>query len=486
MAIHASVSRHCTRAYLLVGIVIGVYALILLASAQLLNDPDSHWHLHVGREILATGSFPKTDSYSHSFVGQRWIAKEWLSQVLIAAAHAIGGWLAVTALVAAATAAALAILAGFLLPRVSPLSAVALLGFALLCMVPHLLARPHVLALPVMVAWFVALFRAVEEGDGPPWAAAGLMCLWSNLHGSFTFGLAFGGLVAAEALLTAAPGRRLRALAVWGAFGLVSLAAACVHPYGVESLVAAARVLNLGEAKAVIGEWRPHDFASFSLFQALLLGGLAALVLSGLRLPLYRTILLVLLVHLTLSHQRHLTLLGILAPLILAPALAVDRATSPAMRRGWIRPAAVGVVGWLGVTGLAVALGYDPRPEPRWMPEAALSAAREAGVSGQVLNDYNFGGFLIARGVPTYVDGRTELFGGRFVAGVVDAMKLDDLDRFHALLDDPRIGWTLLAPSRAAVAYLDRIPGWRRIHADAIAVVHARDPRASPRGEAGQ
>lgn len=478
MIVVPSVFQYLARSSAVAGVAVGVYALIMLASAQILNDPDSHWHLHVGQELLATGTLPRTDSYSHSFAGRPWIAKEWLSQVLIAFAYEIGGWLAVTALMAAAAAAALSLLAGSLLPRLVPLSSVALLGFAFLSMLPHLLARPHILALPVMVAWFVALFAAVERREGPPWAAAGLMVLWSNLHGSFTFGLAFGGLVAVEALLVAEPSRRLRVLVGWGAFGLLSLAAACVHPYGVESLVAAGRVLNLAEAKAVIGEWKPHNFASFSLFQALLLCGIAALLLSGFRMSPYRTLLLLLLVHMALTHQRHLTLLGLIAPLIVAPALAVREPASPLAGRQWGRVAVLGALGWVGVTSLAVAIGIDPKPTARWMPEAALSAARGAGATGSVLNDYDFGGFLIARGVPTYVDGRTELYGGRFVAETVEAMELDDLDRLHAILDDPRIGWTLLAPTRAAVAYLDRLPGWRRVHADQIAVVHVRTPPA--------
>ncbi len=457
-------------------VAVGGYALFLLASAQLLNDPDSHWHLHLGQQILATGRFPRSDAFSHSFSGSPWIAKEWLSQVLIAWAYRVGGWLAVAALMAAAAATALAILARDLLARLPLLRAAALLGFALLCLVPHFLARPHVLALPVMAAWFSLLFRAVEGDGRPPWAAALLMVPWSNLHGSFTFGLAFGALVAVEAVLRAEPARRWRWLGIWALFGAVSLAAASIHPYGVETLVAAGRVLNLGEAKAVIGEWRPPDFSSFSLPQALLLAGIGAALVTGLRLSLYRSLLLLLLLHLVLTHQRHLTLLGLLGPLVVAPALAIRGLQVKPQKSGRGRSLVFAAIGWVGVTGLAVALGHDPKPAPRWIPEAALAAAREAGVTGRVLNDYGFGGYLITRGIPTYVDGRTELFGGRFVAATIQAMALEDLEGLHAILDDPRIGWTLLTPSRSLVTYLDRLPGWRRIHADDIAVVHARIP----------
>ncbi len=483
LRIASSVFKYSRRAPIGAGVGVGCYALILLSGGQLLDDPDSHWHLFVGQQILATGSFPRADAYSHSFAGTPWIAKEWLSQVLMAGAYRLGGWLAVTALMAAATGLALAILARDLLVRLPPLFATALLGFALLCMVPHLLARPHVIALPVMAAWFSMLFRAAERGDSPPWRAVLLMALWANLHGSFTFGLGFGGLVAVEAVARAEPGQRWRVFGAWAAFGLVSLAAACAHPYGLDSIMAAGRVLSLGEAKAVIGEWRPLDFSSFGLSQALLLGGIGAVLLSGLRVSLYHTFLLLLLLHLALTHQRHLTLLGLLAPLVVAPALPRrqgDAATAPG---AWGWAIAAGFLGWVGVTGLAVALGHDPKPAPRWMPQAALSAVREAGVTGNVLNDYDFGGYLIARSIPTYIDGRAELYGGRFVAATVEAMELDDLARLHTILDDPRIGWTLLAPSRAAVAYLDRLTGWRRLHADEVAVVHVRVPAVGDRGE---
>lgn len=478
MVFASSATHFAERSLGVLGVAVGGYALFLLASAQLLNDPDSHWHLHVGQQILATASFPRSDAFSHSFSGAPWIAKEWLSQVLIAWAYSVGGWLAVSALMAAAAATALAILARDLLARLPLMHATALLGFALLCLVPHFLARPHVLALPVMAAWFSLLFGTVERDGRPPWAAALLMVPWSNLHGSFTFGLAFGALLAVEAVLRAAPGQRWRRLGAWTLFGSVSVAAASIHPYGLESLLAAGRVLNLGEAKAVIGEWRPHDFSSFSLFQALLLGGIGAALIAGLRLSLYRALLLLLLLHLVLTHQRHLTLLGLLAPLVVAPALATRDLDVASPRSGWVRSLVFAAAGWVGVTGLAVALGHDPKPAPRWIPEAALAAAREAGVTGRVLNDYGFGGYLITRGIPTYVDGRTELFGGRFVAATIQAMALEDLDGLHAILDDPRIGWTLLTPSRSLVTYLDRLPEWRRIHTDAIAVVHVRVPAA--------
>jgi hypothetical protein len=42
------------------------------------------------------------------------------------------------------------------------------------------------------------------------------------------------------------------------------------------------------------------------------------------------------------------------------------------------------------------------------------------------------------------------------------------------MLDEYRIGTTLLAPATPAVALLDRLPDWHRVYADEVAVVHTR------------
>ena len=39
---------------------------------------------HGGPRILETRSFPWVDEFSHTFHGQPWVAKEWISQLLFA------------------------------------------------------------------------------------------------------------------------------------------------------------------------------------------------------------------------------------------------------------------------------------------------------------------------------------------------------------------------------------------------------------------
>ena len=98
--------------------------------------------------------------------------------------------------------------------------------------------------------------------------------------------------------------------------------------------------------------------------------------------------------------------------------------------------------------------------------------------AGPVLNDYEFGGYLIFAGIPTFIDGRGELFGGPFIARYNRDVSLADLPDFLKLLDEYKFGATLLTPDTPAVALLDRLPDWQRVYSDSVAVVHKR--RAVP------
>ena len=89
------------------------------------------------------------------------------------------------------------------------------------------------------------------------------------------------------------------------------------------------------------------------------------------------------------------------------------------------------------------------------------------------MNSYNFGGYLIYRGIPVLIDGRADMYGDPFMKQYVAATTLSEAEALPALLAKFRIQWTLLQPGTPAIALLDRLPGWRRVYADDVAVVHA-------------
>jgi hypothetical protein len=117
-------------------------------------------------------------------------------------------------------------------------------------------------------------------------------------------------------------------------------------------------------------------------------------------------------------------------------------------------------------------------PETRLStPAGALAAAAAHHVEGPVLNDYNFGGYLIFSGVKPFIDGRY-FYGDTFIKRYFDAMTPWS-DQLPALLEEYAISWTLLSTANPGVMQLDHLPGWRRLYADEIAVVHVREAQTA-------
>lgn len=450
----------------------GVFLLLLWLGPRLLNDPDTYWHIVLGRWIVENGAFPHADPFSHTMIGAPWIAKEWLSQLLYAQAYAAGGWGGVVLLAAAAVALALYLLMRFLAETLDATPALILALAALVLTAPHLSARPHVLALPFLVGWIGGLMRALDRGGPPSLWLLPVMTLWANLHGGFTLGLAMLCPIALEALWTAVD--RRAALLRWTGFGAAALIAACVTPYGPESILVTFRILGLGDALSIVGEWRPPDFSRLAAFEICLLLAGGLVLYRGVTLPPLRILIVLGLLHLALAHDRNAEIFGLLVPLVVAAPLARQCPAVAAAPAYGPSPWMCGLAALLLLAlGAAFVSTRALSPSARITPAAAVEVVKRLN-AGPLLNDYDFGGYLLWSGVAPFVDGRTELYGGAFVARHHRAVMLENLPDFLALLDQHRIGATLLPPSVPAVALLDRLPDWRRAHTDTIAVVHVR------------
>jgi hypothetical protein len=340
-----------------------------------------------------------------------------------------------------------------------------------------MVARPHLLAMPVMVAWAAGLIAAADRRAAPSFWLLPLMVLWSNLHGSFVLGLALTGVMAVDAVWNAPKTERVGLLKSWAAFGVIAVIAACASPYGWGSLVAAWRILTLGDALMMIAEWRPMDFSRVSTFEVVLLSGIGLALLKGVTLPPLRILMLLGLLHLALSSVRHADALACIAPLLLAAPLApqFDRAGEHA--RGGILPLALAVI--LACSIVAVLAMQSYTPPARVTPAAAVAALKQYRAQ-RPLNNYDFGGYMIAAGIAPFIDGRTEVFGTRMMTQHDRALAGDERDLI-ALIERYGVDSTLLTPSTPAVALFDRMDGWQRIFADDTAVVHVRKPAAPVR-----
>lgn len=454
---------------------LAVFILLALAP-QLYNDGDTGWHLVAGRLIMATGDVPVTDPFSYTFAGKPWLAHEWLAEVVMAAAYGAGGWSGLSLLFAGAMATLVLIIGAEVARHLRAAPTLIVLILVLFALAPAILARPHVLAWPLLAGWTLLLLRARAAGRAPPLAAAIIMLVWANLHASFIFGLAVAGLFGLEALI-AGPDRP-RILRAWALSGLAAVTATLVTPFGLHGLLFPFAVRGLAAIPSV-NEWRPTVLANEPGFMLVLLAGLFALLYRGVRVPPLRLLLLMLTLYLAFSAVRHQALLGIIGSLVLAAPLGASLAVasappapaSPAPAKSRRLGMILATIAMLFAIGR---LAVPVRPQDNGSNPGAAIAAVPADLRRRpVLNGYGFGGPLILAGIRPYIDGRVDMYGDAFTFDH-DAMMLGDRAAFDRAVARWGIAWTILPPGLPLVARLDRDRRWQRLHADPWAVVHVR------------
>jgi hypothetical protein len=437
---------------------------------QIFNDGDTYWHIAAGARMIADRAVLYSDPFSYTFAGRAWNAHEWLSEVLMAASFRFGGWGGVAILYAGAFALAAGLLARDLGRWLAEPSRTIVLVLALACMMGSLLARPHILALPLLEIWTAGLVFARRDRRAPSFALLPVMTLWANLHGGFVFGFLLAGLLGLEALVEEPSWTTFRS---WALFGIGTIAAALITPHFVDGLLFPFRLLQM-RGLGHVGEWQPTSFSGLEPFELVLLAGLYFLLSRRIALAVSRVLIVLLLLHLALQHQRHQIVFALTVPLLLAPSVARALDMLPARPRRSAIAVAASLAAFIGIAFARLSLTL-PHGGDAVTPQAALAHVPRAVAATPVLNEYGFGGYLIFKGVRPFIDSRAELYGDDFLKDYARIMAPDPqalrdaLGRYH-------IGWTLLIPGTPAAAAMDLMPGWKRLYADDVAVVHVAAP----------
>jgi hypothetical protein len=313
-----------------------------------------------------------------------------------------------------------------------------------------------------------------------------VMTLWANLHGSFTLGLAVGGLIAIEAIFESFPKERLKTLVRWAIFLAAAAAAGLITPYGYRSAFVTAQVFGGNEALDYINEWRAFNFSGEDLGGKLIIGLIFVGFLLGVKIKPIRLIIVTMAFYMMLVHVRMVPIFALVTPLVIAsslraqfPYLSLESQAhdSPGLLDMLVRKLrpqyAVILAALIAGPSLVAFYMRGIGPPDIITPAAAVDYILRTDPSGRVYNDFNFGGYLIFRDVNTFIDGRTDqLFGGGFLAKTFESIKSANDNEFLELLDKYKISSVLVSP--ASASKLDRAPSWQRRHEDNIAVVYQR------------
>ena len=457
------------------------------------SDPDMWWHLASGRWMVEHRELLRVDIFSSTMTGSPYALGEIWGEILLYLAYLGGSWGGVAILRAALVAVTAFAVVRAASRFASPLVAIPLSAVAIVLSKPTWTDRPQLFTLALFAILFELLLAARGGSRRAVVASVPLLFVWSGLHAGYALGIALLWLFAIAALIE----RR----------GAVPFLAAAVVATVAVSLDPAALPLtraldHVGSATRGIVEESPVDALSpYGALFALVLGGtLAAFLLVGA--DLLAVVVLAPLLALALSAQRHIPFFAIVAVPFVARSVVI------LVERGWApgsapprAPAGVGdhpsgaplTVGWSWVKGwrsegggptpvkrvsvgapgaqprilLPVALWVgaiasiataDPRPDLRAYPAAALPALRAS--TGVVLNEYDWGGYLIwnAPERPVFIDGRLFPFLADDVLGGY-RRAIHVLPGWRGVLDRWSVTQALLAPDRSLTQALQD-DGW--------------------------
>ncbi|MEE2672604.1 MAG: hypothetical protein VX466_02340 [Myxococcota bacterium] len=422
-----------------------VLVMTLVAVGQPIFTDDLWWHLALGEAHASSGAWLSEDPLLYTAAGPPSTAA-WLSEVFLFEVFQWTGFAGLRILHVLTVAVILA-LAWSILRRASGSPVVAsLLGmvFAALSAYRLVQLRPHL----VSILAALILYRLLVEDGRPPSRArialvAGLLVFWANAHAGFLLGpILIAG--AAMGLLLAMPlratgvraGDRKRALGLGIACAVAALAT-LVNPGGLEPhlayLQAGADTPNL---LRVADDWLPIDLFALpvsylppSPFAWLLLWGLLlAVPLLALRTArLWREqateidpalVALAGISLLAMLAAVRFTWLGIFPLILLAQAFRGPLASRKTRGEVWIA-----AVVSIALAGAFFRFGDWPMISKGLRPDwarykqpytvakyyaHATWVLRDAGVAGNLYNDYSMGGFLgfwLAPDVKAFVNG---------------------------------------------------------------------------------
>jgi hypothetical protein len=492
---------------LFIGVVVTI--LIFIMAARMPVDQDIWWHLKSGQATLQMGHPLTADIFSFTKAGESWTNHSWLAQVGLFLLYQMGHFYALTLFVAFMAAIS------FVLIFLQMNGPVLVKAFALILGAivasSAWVARPELFSFLFTAAVSSILFRFKWKKVDQIWWLVPIMAVWSNLHGGYVIGFILILCMLTGEIINHLLGFRndvtlpypkiFKLLLILG----VSSLAVLINPNGINTWLIPFQTVSVGALQKFIEEWASPDFHLLSQqpFIWMVLGCLAAIGLSGKTLDATDLVSLAIFSYMGLVSRRNVGLFALVASPILVryiwPAITnwLDRIRHtwlPALSRSTFsrklmsgqldqkpkfgKLINLGVVALLSVAAISkVYIASEPElvyaSEQKTFPVAAVDWIKSNRPQGQILNSYNWGGYLIWNlpEYPVFLDGRTDLFSDVIISQWFNVVNAEG--GWQQILDKWDIHLILLEPYWTIVKILPD-NGWKILYQDDTAVIFGR------------
>jgi hypothetical protein len=449
-------------------------------------DPDAWWHAKVGEQILRTHSWPSSDPYSFTAAGAPWMAYEWLGEVVIGMAALWGGLYGEMVLLAILSCSVVLLLFCFTYVRCrNSKVAFASCAVVLAAVAPFLTLRPQLLGYDFLLLTLICLELFRQGRTRAIWFLPATFLLWVNTHGTFVLGLGVVAIYWACGLVSFRAGglfaeswtdKQRRQLLV---VGLLCFLVLPLTPYG-GRLAAYPLELSLSQPVNVasIQEWQPLGFNNFlgKYLLGVLLASLLALVVVRPKLRLEQMALLLLTIFAACVHIRFTLFFVFVFTPILATMLSRWVPAYDLAKDHWPINAVL-IVG-LFLWGIHV---FPSRADLQKMesekyPKRALAYLQQHPISGHMLNEYGFGGYMVWSAGPqrkVFIDGRADIY--EYSGVLSDYLQLTWVEpRALSVLQKYDIQACLIKSDAPLATVLSALPEWQIAYKDELSTLFVR------------
>jgi len=455
--------------------------LVLIMAARTPLDTDMWWHLRAGEETWLDKEVYSEDTFSFTRDGDPWLNHSWLSQLVMYFLYYTGSYRALTLWVGICAVVSICFVYFQMVghPIIRMMAGV----FAGIVASVVWSPRPQIMSLVLFSAVGFIIYLYKWKKTNRLWWLPLIFVLWSNLHGGYVLGIiligtVIGGEIFNKIQLDDNPDYlSWSEIRILGAWIMVCLLVVLINPFGFGMWKIPFNTVGVEALQNLISEWASPDFHQFYQQPMLwmLFGVMAAIGLSKRKIDGSDLASLIVFGWGALTARRNFGPFALVAAPILTRHLATllpEWKTAIEVRfssvQNWsssvsesnekIKPGfryAVNFIILMMLSGAALWKIYDVSSpsfvelsERAEFPVEAVEYFEGNNKTGQIFNEYNWGGYLIwnLRDFTVFVDGRTDLFGDETIGEWIEISKAEN--NWQNRLDHWEINYILIRPDR--------------------------------------
>lgn len=411
---------------------------------------DVWWHLKAGEWMFYNRAVPAEEFWSWTAAGAPWTAHEWLSELIFYAAYRVMGMRGLVLIGAACLAAVYLFLGAYLHRKGAARWLVWLTLIAITWgILPRFRARPDIFDFALLAATLYFL-----EGRKYPWLAV-VSFLWANLHGGSLPALFLAAAPEAFSMLKTRQWREFLMLA-----GVLSLPVA-INPAGISMYFYPFTITFNPIFRNNIQEWFSPQFTLSNWWAWLFLGAVMISILAC-RKKSFDLASVVAFAALGFSSARNISLFFVGG---LGRAVGVAARDDFDFGSGISARFNVVLLGAALIAAVAMVPGGDISAPPERFPVEAVERLRPG---EKLFNDYAWGGYLIWRGVPVFIDGRADIYAAEVFPDYLEASRPGEWRRVFGKYGVESV---LISPNSELAAVLREALDWRVDYEDRAAVI---------------